>query len=194
MNFTLSLRKPGFNPRPHDTGGVHSGTATGFLLSISVVSCQYHSTDAVYPSSRTGCCYRKDWWVTTAHSNAGSHIGKHCVEKFLHILFMSDNLWARSVWHRLTQTVPTVPLQYSWFRWSAAVAMYCKTELQLQRTKAGSCNLQTRTSAYTLLQKLKPASLPSQVKCSFRVKVNFLCTIYGKNRGKHFSQCNKNGE
>ena len=46
----LTFRRPGFNPRLRRCGdcGVQSGTGTGSPDITSAVSCQYHSTSALY--------------------------------------------------------------------------------------------------------------------------------------------------
>ena len=45
---------------PCETCGGHSVTGSGFSPSISVLSCHYHSTDAVYSSSSACYSYQKD--------------------------------------------------------------------------------------------------------------------------------------
>jgi len=46
----MTFRRPGFNPRLSHCGicGVQSGTGTGSPAMTAAVSCQYHSTSALY--------------------------------------------------------------------------------------------------------------------------------------------------
>ena len=81
-----------------DICGRHGGSRRSVSPNDSGFACQYHSTNALYPSLYTCCCYQKvkqtNFW--TFLEQCISEIGEHWIEKFFPIFECTG--WIGLVW------------------------------------------------------------------------------------------------